>query len=232
MREQHVGGVRTESWQRHDLLHVAPHAWTAALVAYSLGDVPFLAQWADRGWPVIVRRRLESDGSDVVPVGVPLPPAAGKLRFALKIPQTAVTVRAPPTSLRIVAAKAELGWQPTIAGLIALGEQHGIEPAAFGSLLWEHHTGLTYLSPTSDLDVIWRAQAGCNVANLLRGIAQIERVAPMRIDGELIFQDGAANWRELYKALGEDGPAEILVKTMDGVRAINVRCLPGCERVQ
>ena len=55
----------------------------------------------------------------------------------------------------------------------------------------------------------------------------------MRIDGEIIFPQGAAaNWRELHKALDEDGPAEILIKTMDGVRAVNVHCLPGCERVQ
>lgn len=230
---EEIVGPHTDAWQRHDLLHVVPRAWAAALATHSLGDVPFLPQWADRGWPVIVRRRLESEAPDVVPVGVPLPPAAGKSRIALNVPPAAVTARAAPTSLRTVAPKAVPAWQPTIAALVVLGERHGIEPAAFGSLLWEHHTGLTYLSPTSDLDVIWSAQAGCHIASLLRGIAQIERGAPMRIDGEIIFPQGAAaNWRELHKALDEDGPAEILIKTMDGVRAVNVHCLPGCERVQ
>jgi phosphoribosyl-dephospho-CoA transferase len=200
---------------------------------HSLGEVPLLPQWADRGWPVIVRRRLESEALDVVPVGVPLPPAAGKLRIALNVPSAAVIARAAPTSLRTVAHKAGPAWQPTIAALVALGERRGIEPAAFGSLLWEHHTGLTYLSPTSDLDVIWSAHAGCHIANLLRGIAQIERVAPMRIDGEIVFPQGAAaNWRELHKALDADGPAEILIKTMGGVCAVDARALPGCERVQ
>jgi phosphoribosyl-dephospho-CoA transferase len=230
---EEIAGPPTDAWQRHDLLHVAPRAWTAALAANSLGEVPLLPQWADRGWPVIVRRRLESEALGVVPVGVPLPPAAGKSRIALNVPPAAVIGRAAPTSLRTVAHKAEPAWQPTIAALLALGERHGIEPAAFGSLLWEHHTSLTYLSPTSDLDVIWAAHAGCNIANLLRGIAQIERVAPMRVDGEIVFpQSAAANWRELLKALGEDGPAEILIKTMDGVRAVDARSLPGCECVQ
>jgi phosphoribosyl-dephospho-CoA transferase len=228
-----IVGTRTDAWQRHDLLHVAPRAWAAALAAHSLDEVPLLPQWADRGWPVIVRRRMESEAQDVVPIGVPLPPAAGKSRIALNIPQAAVIARAAPTSLRTVAHKAAPAWQPTIAALVALGERHGIEPAAFGSLLWEHHTGLTYLSPTSDLDVVWLAQADCNIANLLSGIAQIERVAPVRIDGEIVFPQGAAaNWRELHKALGEDGPAELLVKTMGGVRAVDARELPGCERVQ
>lgn len=230
---EEIVGPGTDAWQRHDLLHVVPQAWTAALAAHALGEVPLLAQWADHGWPVIVRRRLESEALDVVPVGVPLPPAAGKLRVALNVPQEAVIARAAPTSLRTVAHKAEAAWQPAIAALVALGERHGIEPAAFGSLLWEHHTGLTYLSPRSDLDVIWSARAGCNIVDLLRGIARIERAAPMRIDGEIVFPQGAAaNWRELHKAFDEDGPADILIKTMDGVRAVSARSLPGCERVQ
>jgi phosphoribosyl-dephospho-CoA transferase len=230
---EEIVGPHTDSWQRHDLLHVVPGAWTAALAAHSLDDVPLLTEWAERGWPVIVRRRLESETLDVVPVGVPLPPAAGKLRIALNVPPAAVIARAAPASLQAVAHKAAPAWQPTIAALVALGERHGIEPAAFGSLLWEHHTRMTYLLPTSDLDVIWSAHAGCNIANLLRGIARIERMAPMRIDGEIVFPQGAAaNWRELHKALDEYGPAEILIKTMDGVRAVNVHCLPGCGRVQ
>jgi phosphoribosyl-dephospho-CoA transferase len=230
---EEIAVPRIDAWQRHDLVHVAPGAWTAALAAHSLDEMPLLPQWADRGWPVIVRRRLESEAPDVVPVGVPLPPAAGKSRIALNIPQAAVIARAAPTSLRTVAHKAAPAWQPSIAALIALGERHGIEPAAFGSLLWEHHTGLTYLSATSDLDVIWSVHAGCNIANLLDGIAQIERAAPMRIDGEIVFSQAiAANWRELHKALGGHGPADILIKTMDGVRAVDARTLPGCERVQ
>lgn len=227
-----IAEPRTETWQRHDLLHVVPRAWMAALAAHSLSEVPLLAQWADRGWPVIVRRRLTSEGPDVVPIGVPLPPAAGKARVGLNIPQAAVMARAAPTSLRTVAHRAEPAWRPAIAALIALGERHGIEPAAFGSLLWEHHTGLTYLSPTSDLDVIWLTDESCDIPRLLRGIAEIEPTAPMRIDGEIVFPEGAANWRELHTALGEDGPAEILIKTMDGVRVVNARSLPGCGRVQ
>ena len=233
MPEQKVGDLRTTPWQRHDLLHVVPSAWTAALAAQSLAGVPLLADWADRGWPVIVRRRMAGDSADMVPVGVPLPPAAGKSRIAINIPQEAVIAQAAPPSLRTVAHKANPAWQPTVAALLALGERHGIGPAAFGSLLWEYHTGLTYLSPTSDLDLIWLAHGSCDIASLLDGVARIERVAPMRIDGEVVFPQGAAaNWRELHKAFGADGPAEILIKTMDGVRVFNVRCLPGCERVQ
>jgi phosphoribosyl-dephospho-CoA transferase len=233
MPEATGGGRHTEPWRRHDLLHVVPGAWTAALAAQSLGGVPFLADWADRGWPVIVRRRMTSEDPEVVPVGVPLPPSVGKLRVAVQVPQAAVVARAAPTSLRMVADKAAPAWQPTIAALLALGERHGVEPAAFGSLLWEHHTGLNYLSPTSDLDLIWPASGCDDLPGLLDGLARLECTAPMRIDGEVVFPQGtAANWRELHKALGDAAAGEILIKSMDGVHVVNVRCLPGCERMQ
>ena len=66
---EEIAGSHTDAWQRHDLLLVAPKAWTAALAAHSLNEVPLLPQWADRGWPVIVRRRLQREARDVVPVG-------------------------------------------------------------------------------------------------------------------------------------------------------------------
>jgi phosphoribosyl-dephospho-CoA transferase len=233
MPENKLGLLRTPPWQRHELLHVMPNAWTAVLAAQSLGGIPLLTAWADRGWPVIVRRRMDGDDINEVPVGVPLPPTAGKLRIAVNIPREAVIARAAPPGLRTAARTAQPAWQPTVAALLALGKQHGIEPAAFGSLLWEHQTGLSYLSPTSDLDLIWPAHPSCDIASLLDGIARIERAAPMRIDGEIVFRQGAAaNWRELRKALGAGGRREIVVKMMDGARVFNARCLPGCERVQ
>ena len=38
--------------------------------------------------------------------------------------------------------------------------------------------------------------------------------------------------RELHKAVDNKGPAEILIKTMDGALVCNPRHLPGCERLQ
>jgi phosphoribosyl-dephospho-CoA transferase len=44
-------------------------------------------------------------------------------------------------------------------------------------------------------------------------VAAIEAEAPMRLDGELMRDDGAAvNWREFYSGAGE-----VLVKHIDGV---------------
>ena len=179
-------------WRRHDLLHVAPDVW-ASLLAFRppLADLPLLGEWADRGWPVIVRRRCEADDRHLVPVGVPLPPLAGKRRVALLIPPDSVLQRSLPPSLHATAKAADPGWRSTIDALVAVGVRSGVDPAAFGSLLWQHLTGLAYLSPHSDLDVLWPIPPGLAVGSLVCSIAAVQREAPVRIDGEIVFPDGS-----------------------------------------
>jgi phosphoribosyl-dephospho-CoA transferase len=225
------GGRQTSSppWRRHDLLHVAPDVWASAVAhCPSLAGVPLLRAWADRGWPVIVRRRAEAEDPDLVPVGVPLPTAAGKRRVALLLSPEGVLQSSSPPLLRSAARVADRGWRPTIASLLALGARTGVEPAAFGSLLWQHLTGLAYLSPHSDLDVLWPVPADFDVLSLVFSIAEIQRDAPLRIDGEVIFPDGSAvNWRELWNALRAADLPTVLAKSMEGVRLLEIASLSG-----
>jgi phosphoribosyl-dephospho-CoA transferase len=194
----------------------------------SLADLPLVGSWADRGWPVIVRRRAEADDPGLVPVGLPLPPAAGKCRIAFRLPADGVLQRSSPPLLSTAARVADPGWRSTIASLLALGASIGVEPSAFGSLLWQHQTGLTYLSPHSDLDVLWPVPPGFDVLSLVFGIAEVQREAPLRIDGEVIFPDGSAvNWRELWMAHRAADRASVMAKTMEGVRLLDIASLPG-----
>jgi phosphoribosyl-dephospho-CoA transferase len=212
------------SWRRHELLTVAPSLWRSELASRpAVAAAPFLAAWADNGWPVVVRRRMAGDSPEGVPVGVPLPPAAGKMRIALTVPEQAVLERSSPSSLLAVAHAADLAWEPTIRALVALGARYAVSPAAFGSLLWQYQTGLPYLMARSDLDVLWRIPADCEIGALVTGIAAVERGAPMRIDGEIVLPDGeGVNWRELHMALEQDGPRQVLAKSISGVRLLDV----------
>jgi phosphoribosyl-dephospho-CoA transferase len=223
---------RETCWTRHELLLVAPSDWARALPQnLDLAARSLLTFWSDRGWPVIVRRRTEKEQLNSVPVGVPLPPVAGKQRIALSIPQSAVVRRQWPPSLRTVRQIAEPSWRRTIDALVSLGVRLGIAPAAFGSLLWQYRTGLQYLSHQSDLDVLWHAHSDCDLAALLAAIAVIEQNAPMRIDGEVVFADGGAvNWRELYLALNGSRSSEVLVKSIGGVALADVSKLTKLRR--
>jgi phosphoribosyl-dephospho-CoA transferase len=210
-------------------LHVAPDVWASALGdCPSLADLPLVRSWANRGWPVIVRGRAEGEDPGLAPVGVPLPPAVGKRRVAFLLPHDGVLQRSAPPLLRAVASVAGPGWQSTIASLLDLGERIDVEPSAFGSLLWQHQTGLTYLSPRSDLDLLWPVPSGFDVLSLVFRIAEVQVDAPMRIDGEVIFPDGSAvHWRELWSAYLAGEGAEVLAKTMEGVRLFDIASLPG-----
>jgi phosphoribosyl-dephospho-CoA transferase len=216
-------------WRRHDLLRVAPGAWASALANYpSLVDLPLVEAWADRGWPVIVRRRGEAEDPDLAPVGVPLSPAHGKRRVALLLPRADVLQRSSPPLLRAAARVADPGWRSTIVSLLALGARIGVEPAAFGGLLWQHLTGLAYLSPHSDLDLLWPVPAAFDVLSLVFSIAEVQRDAPLRIDGEVIFPDGSAvNWRELWNAHRTADRATVLAKSMEGVRLVEIAYVAG-----
>jgi phosphoribosyl-dephospho-CoA transferase len=220
-------------WRRHDLLHVTPDAWASALSrSPSAIDLPLVRDWADRGWPVIVRRRDTAEESLLVPIGVPLPPQAGKRRVALLLQADGVKRHSSPPLLDEAARAAHSAWQSTIDALVALGRRTGVEPRAFGSLLWQHLTGLTYLSPSSDIDLLWPVPASFDISSLLFGIAEAQRHARLRIDGEILFPDGSGvNWRELWSALGAKDRATVLAKTMEGVRLLDLNLLMGAEQV-
>ena len=157
----------------------------------------------------MVRRPSEADAAGEVALGLPLPPSAGKLRLAFTLPDEVVSAACPPPQLSTASQFAPASWRETLERLVA------IEPdvRVFGALGWRALTGLDYLSPTSDLDLLWPTPPGEDATRLVAAILIVEAAAPMRLDGELVRPAGAAvNWREL--ASGAD---EVLVKRLDGV---------------
>jgi phosphoribosyl-dephospho-CoA transferase len=171
------------------------------------------------------------EGENLVPVSIPLPPATGKCRVALTVPPNAVLLRESPRLLRVAASAAAPAFRSTIDSLVALGARTGIEPSVIGSLLWEHLTGFPYLTPHSDLDVLWAVPTDFDVRSLVFDIAEVQRRAPVRIDGEIILPDGSGvNWRELWEAYRAANTPTVLAKRMENVRLLDVSSLPGVAR--
>ncbi|MEI9899835.1 MAG: phosphoribosyl-dephospho-CoA transferase MdcG domain-containing protein [Hyphomicrobium sp.] len=103
-------------------------------------------------------------------------------------------------------------WRPTIDRLVALDAS----TRTFGSLAWQHMTGLAYVTDRSDLDLIWPMPAPACIGERLAAIASIARAAPMSIDGEFDAPAGAVQWRELA---GDND--SMIVKTSRGARIIS-----------
>lgn len=198
--------------RRHDLVVVEATAWGAAIAGLDLpaATARCVADWAARGRPAMVRRRLAGDPPDAVPLAVQLPNAAGRLRLALSVPPAAVTPRA-RVGLAEAARSAPVEWAATIAAVRALGFG---EPTVYGGLLWQHLTGEPVLRPTSDLDLLWHPAPG-RVPALIAALARI--AGTPRLDGEIVLADGAGvAWRELHAA-AEGRTASVAAKTLDGI---------------
>jgi phosphoribosyl-dephospho-CoA transferase len=195
-----------------------------------LADLPLIADWALREWPVIVRRRMAGDIAENVPAALPLPPVHGKRRLAFSFSSGAAVIALPPVLLRNAARAAPTAWQRVIAALLDLGEAVGVTPRVFGALLWEHATGLPYLTARSDLDLLWSISDERSAALLVEGLLRLDGEGPVRLDGELELPESAAvNWRELAQSIANQG-GELLVKTMDGVE-VRTKAALFCRRV-
>lgn len=213
-------------YRRHDLLRIEPKAWRGMLAATNgldplAGEARQLVEgWAGRGWPVIVRR-CGANGGDDVAVGLPLPPGLGKLRLGLFLPadsgMTAVAAVSPDEAAR--SAPATL--RPQLAAVAALGAGLGLRLSVFGALLWQHLTGLAYLRPGSDIDLLWPAPRPDRLDELLENIVALDTAGPARLDGEIVLPTGeAVNWRELHTQRVRSG-GTVLVKSMQGAE---LRC--------
>jgi phosphoribosyl-dephospho-CoA transferase len=177
--------------RRHDLLKPEPAAWDAMLRCHpGLADQPLVEDWARRDRPVIVRRRMVGDSADSIPAALPLPPCHGKRRLAFSFSTGAAVTALPPVLLCDAARTAPAKWQPIISALIDLSDAIKIPPRVFGALLWEHITGLPYLSARSDLDLLWSISEELTARSLVERLRQLDPGSPVRLDGELELPDG------------------------------------------
>lgn len=198
--------------RRHDLISLEPASWASIFADNPhLRSEPLLSEWSRQAWPLITRRPEPGDAAGVA-VGLPLPPYAGKKRLSFVIQEHQIRSIDRPPALNSVDHRTPREWLPTLHALDSLASRHGIDARVFGSLGWSVITGLNYLTITSDLDFLFYFHRDANVFALVDELARIQSAAPMRLDGELIRDDGAAvNWRELLGATGE-----ILVKSISG----------------
>jgi phosphoribosyl-dephospho-CoA transferase len=207
----------SENPRRHDLVFVSPAAWRSFLESRDdLADDPLVAGWVDRGWPLIARC-LAADEGHGVPLGLPLPPSAGKRRIGLLIDPAGIRSVARPPLLSTAFCVAPAAWIPTLRTLDHVATRLGVEARVFGSLAWCLLTGLNYLTARSDLDFILSLPRPRDFAELMTELGSIDSAAPMRLDGEIVRDDGAGvHWRELHS-----GAHEVLAKTVGGPTLLN-----------
>ncbi len=190
---------------RHTLAWLSAHAgWRADVAAQE----PRLAAWFAQGLPAMVARCAVDDRDPRLRLGVPLPPSEGKLRLALRVaPHEVRRLQPPPALEEVVASGVPDDWRS------ALQAMQRLAPArVFGAFAWQHLSGLPYVHPRSDIDLLWQIRAAGQADALVERLQDWERTHARRVDGELCLADGGAvNWRE-YAGCSR----EVLVKRVDG----------------
>jgi phosphoribosyl-dephospho-CoA transferase len=210
-----------EALPRHATVTLLASGWDAVFERDpALAGDMFVREWAAAGFPVIARRLLAGEtGQDGVPVGLPTPPSAGKRRLAFIVPVGAVARVCAPVTLQAVltAGRFPPAWLSALTAIDNAATRLGLRTRVFGSVMWQYLTGLPYVGPSSDVDLLWdlpNDYAG-DPDELLQALTRIEARGGPRIDGELLINGGAVQWRELAMAEPDD---LLLVKSPDAAR--------------
>ena len=207
-------------WRRQQLVWLSTPAWQDVLAGAQLrsvldDDLDCLAYWAAHELPLVVTRQ-EPDLPGWIALGLPAPAHWQRRRLALLVPVDAIErvgeFPAASAITPLLSAGVRSDWAALCQALAGPGRCARVG----GSHGWQVLTGLPCLHPGSDIDLLLSvADAGCADA-VARTLDQAPHGLP-RLDGELIFDDGAAvAWRE-WLAWRQGRIGSLLVKRLDSV---------------
>ena len=206
--------------ERHMLVWLSEAGWDAARAGQSQHSATF-TQWQRRKWPAVVRRQDVDASLDEVCLGLPVPPdsAGVKTRIALRVRASDVVRSTAATALR-AALPFSGAWHARLTALC--DEASALNLRVFGSLAMQALTGLQYVSPASDVDVLFHPASRRALDD---GLALLERHAKhVPLDGEIVFPGGAAvSWKEWQMAMRHT--AKVLVKELHTVRLADTASL-------
>lgn len=193
---------------RHGLVWLNRTGWAEVFARVGHMHRAAVHQWQILDGPLVVRRYDVDCTHDEVCLGIALPPAGdgSKVRIPVRVARSGVrTVRA-PFNIAEVAPDAPPRWRSALAAMQA--DTQGLSFGVFGSLALQALTGQTYLSATSDIDLLFTPD---DPVQLQQGMAALlHYAARLPLDGEIVFPGGAAvSWKEWAQVIhGADNGAD------------------------
>ena len=181
----------------------------APWVALSGASERRVRAWLCARLPAVVARRQGDEPENFLRLGVALPASEGKQRLCFSAPFSLIETHRGPLSLPEVSESCPGNWKDALRHLIAVTRAIALEPCVYGSFAWQALTGERYVSPNSDIDLLWRPRDAAQVDALIATMVRWEQVTCRRADGEVLLANGdAVCWRELAS-----GSSRILVKS-------------------
>jgi phosphoribosyl-dephospho-CoA transferase len=183
-----------------------------------------VAAWLAADRPLVVARQPCGEVlSETIAVGLALPPALGKRRIALSVAAHDIARHTPPLRLTDAIDHAPAEWQPALAELDAAAMHIELELRVFGSLAWQALSGLHYLTPQSDIDLLWHPLSHTQLQQGIAMLACWEQSSGLRADGEVWFGgNSAVSWRE-WSTLKSGSDQRVLVKRATSAELVEAR---------
>jgi phosphoribosyl-dephospho-CoA transferase len=212
--------------QRHDWVWLNADPDPARVCAGAKDGGSLAAVWRAAYRPFIAARRLLDDPAGFVRLGVATP---DKRRIGL-LTAVATVERAAPSPLltEVVASEAcPSVWVPSLMTSARRLADAGSTARVFGSLAWGFLTGLPYVRPESDVDLLFEPDSWADAVRLADLLSAMEADAAPgapRLDGEIILPGGwGASWRELAgrpRAVLLKGSQDVVLRPYEQLAAL------------
>lgn len=208
---------RSELSTRHGLVWLNEAGWIEALARVTDDHRYAVQRWRQHDWPAVIRRRDADCASDEICLGIALPPDQDgvKLRVPLRIGLQGVRQMRAPLEIADVIEHAGSQWRDGLFELHANIAAQGLDIRVYGSLALQMLTGLSYLRPASDIDLLF---SPLDRSQLEQGVSLLQQYATrLPLDGEIAFPSGhAVSWKEWAQGCGKSGN-RVLIKHDSGV---------------
>ena len=174
-----------------------------------------LVHWAAQRLPLVVTRQGAHAGADAIALGLSAPARWGRRRLALSVARSDVLYfdefEIAEKALNLLPASARPAWRNLCCDL----RRAGANARVYGSYGWQLLSGLAYVRAGSDVD-LWLSVSDAVQADAVAACLESFPDLHVRIDGELMFGDGAAvAWRE-WLAWRAGRAKALLVKRIEG----------------
>lgn len=206
---------------RHQLAWLGGDCWSGLIDQAADGRVSdCLAHWAKMQLPLVVTRQPTGIADGLIALGLPTPGCWGRLRLNFSVARTDVLrfdeFPYADEVLALLPAAARQPWRRLCAQLASTQTTARV----YGSYGWQLLSGLDHARVGSDIDLWLTASCVEQADSAAACLASFSSNEP-RLDGELMFSDGAAvAWRE-WLVWRAGRVQTLLVKNLHGCSMTN-----------
>ena len=213
--------------QRHDLVYLQPHElYDFMSTSLPLSVTMAVGKMIEFQQPFTACRQ---DVDDIIKVATSYIEGGRKYRLALKLFMTPEVI-VPPLALEALIPQLPKAIQKHTQDFIDRCSNLGCDIHVYGSFANQYFTGLPFVRPSSDLDILIITHNN-NISQILLEIEAFNQIAKsiigLKVDGEIRLQGGNdISFNELIYAIMFDIPT-VLVKTLCDIKLHKIDVLLG-----